>query len=82
MSEIALYDLLRRIPEVSNDEAKAAADDVASAKEVVTKDYLDARFARVEASISNMQTELKYQQWFLGLLFVLQVAILARLFMS
>ena len=75
MSEIALYDLLRRIPEVSNDEAKAAVDEVASAKEVVTKDYLDARLARVEVA-------LKYQQWFLGLMFVLQVAIFARSFVS
>ena len=33
MSEIALYNLLKRIPDVSNDEAKEAVVDVASCKQ-------------------------------------------------
>ena len=37
MSEIALYNLLKRIPDVSDDEAKEAVADVASAKDVATK---------------------------------------------
>ena len=37
MSEIALYNLLRRIPDVSDEEAKAAVAYVTSAKGVATK---------------------------------------------
>ena len=72
MSEIALYDLLRRIPEVSNDEAKAAVADVASAKEVATKS--DIRELKTE-----LKTELKYIRWFLGSMFALQLTIVGVL---
>ena len=37
MTEIALYNTLRKIPEVSDDEAKEAVADIASSKEVITK---------------------------------------------
>ena len=37
MSEIALYNTLRKIPEVSDDEAKEAVADIASEKDVATK---------------------------------------------
>ena len=38
-AEIALYEVLKRIPDVSSDEAKEAVADVANAKEVVTKAF-------------------------------------------
>ena len=37
MSEIALYDTLRKIPEVSDEEAKQAVADIANSREVATK---------------------------------------------
>ena len=55
MSEIALYEVLKQIPNVTDEQAKAAVVDVAKKEEVATK--LD--IARVEAAISNIQTELK-----------------------
>ena len=79
MSEIALYEALKLIPNITDEQAKAAVVDVAKKEEVVTKDYLDARFARVEAVISNVRTELKYIRWFLGFLFATQLAIVGVL---
>ena len=37
MSDIALYNTLRKIPEVSDDEAKEAVANIASEKDVATK---------------------------------------------
>ena len=47
MSGIALYNTLRKIPEVSEAEAKEAVADVASSKEVATK-----------ADLENLETRL------------------------
>ena len=47
MSEIALYESLRKIDGVSPEEAKEAADSVASAKEVATK-----------ADVANLKAEI------------------------
>ena len=40
MSDIALYNTLRKIPDVSDNEAKEAVADVASTKDVATKSDL------------------------------------------
>ena len=40
MSEIALYNTLRKIPEVSEAEAKEAVADIANSREVATKSDL------------------------------------------
>ena len=76
MSEIALYDTLRKIDGVSDAEAKEAVADVASTKEVATK----ADIAEVKGEIRELKAELKATQWMLGLLFVMNVAILIKLF--
>ena len=55
MSEVALYDLLRRIPEVSNDEAKAAVTDVAIASQVATKS--DIKDMATKSDIKDMATK-------------------------
>ena len=47
MSEIALYNLLKRIPDATDDEVKEVVADVAKKEEVVTKDYLDAKIERM-----------------------------------
>ncbi len=48
MSYIALYNTLRKIPDVSDDEAKEAVADVASSREVATR-----------ADITELKEELK-----------------------
>ena len=37
MSEIALYNLLKRIPDATDNEVEKAVDDVASSKDIATK---------------------------------------------
>ena len=52
MSDIALYNLLKRIPDATNDEVEKAIADVANTKEVATKDYIDAAIAKLETRIT------------------------------
>ena len=54
MSDIALYNALRKIPELSDAEAKEAAADVASSREIATKDYIDAAIAKQDVKIERM----------------------------
>ena len=57
MSEIALYNTLRKIPEVSEAEAKEAVADIASSKEVATKADIGLK-AETKADIANLETEM------------------------
>ena len=62
MSEIALYNTLRKIPEVSEVEAKEAVADVANSKEVATKADIAELKAATKADIAKIDktiTELK-----------------------
>ena len=52
MSDIALYNLLKRIPDATDDEVEKAIADVANTKEVATKDYIDAAIAKLETRIT------------------------------
>ncbi len=52
MSEISLYNALRKIPELSDDEAKEAVADVASSKTVATK----ADLANLEVRLTDKMT--------------------------
>ena len=70
MSEIALYDTLRKIPEVSDAEAKEAVADIASSKEVATKaDIAELKaetkteIVRVEKTIAELETKLTRQMY-------------------
>ena len=63
MSEIALYEVLKQIPNVTDEQAKAAVSDVASAKEVATKldivelrAELNTKMADINTKISNLET--------------------------
>ncbi len=55
MTDIALYNLLRRIPDATDDEVEKAVNDVASSREVATK----ADIARVDKTIAELKGELK-----------------------
>ena len=63
MSEIALYNLLKRIPETTDDEVKEAVADVANSKDVATK----ADLAEVKADVNAIK-------WMVGLLLAINVA--------
>ena len=54
MSGIALYNTLRKIPEVSEAEAKEAEADIMSTKEVATK----ADIAELETEMANLEMRL------------------------
>ena len=51
MSEIALYEALTKLGLEPN-EAKEAVADVASSKDVATKDYIDAAIAKLETRMT------------------------------
>ena len=51
MSEIALYNALTKLG-LPPDEAKEAVADVASSKDVATKDYIDAVIAKQDARLT------------------------------
>ena len=55
MTYIALYNTLRKIPNVTDDEVERAVNDVASSREVATK----ADIARVDKTIAELKGELK-----------------------
>ena len=57
MTEIALYNTLRKIPDVSDAEAKEAVGDIASSREVVTKADLKAEIVKVEKTIAEARDE-------------------------
>ena len=80
MSDIALYNTLRKISDVSDDEAKEAVSDVASLKEIATKADLKAEISRVDKTIAELNGKVSTMQWTIGLLFIMNVAILAKLF--
>ena len=53
MSTIDLYQLLRRIPDVTDEEAKAAADSIARAGGIVTKADWETALARLETNLTR-----------------------------
>ena len=57
MSEIALYDTLRKIPEVSDEEAKQAVADIANSREVATK--ADIKDMATKADIVELKAATK-----------------------
>ena len=59
MSEIALYNTLRKIPEVSEVEAKEAVADIANSKEVATKADIAELKAATKADIAELQAATK-----------------------
>ena len=53
MSEIALYNALTKLG-LEPEGAKEAVADVASSKDVATKDYIDAAIAKLDAKIERL----------------------------
>ena len=107
MSDIALYNLLKRIPDATDAEIKEAVADIASSKGIATRsdikelkaetkaditelkaatkvDIKDmatkADIAEVKAEIAELKGRMLGIQWALGLIFLMNAAILAKLF--
>ena len=86
MTEIALYNALRKIPEISDTEAKEAIADIASSREMATK----ADIARVDKTIAEMKgelkadireirAELKYMRWLIVIVVGIAVGVIKYL---
>ena len=54
MTDIALYNLLRRIPNATDDEIEKVVTDVASSKEVATKEFIKVEIANLETRLTNI----------------------------
>ena len=54
MSDIALYNTLRKIPDVSDDEAKEAVADIASSREVATRAHIAELKGELKSDIERM----------------------------
>ena len=85
MTEIALYNTLRKIPEVSDAEAKEAVADVASSREVVTKaDIMELKaetkteIARVEKTIAQLETKLTRQIYAVAGVIIAAIGLMIR----
>ena len=74
MSDIGLYNVLKRIPDTTDDEIEKAVADVASSKDVATK----ADISDIKIALAKLETEFKYLRW---ALLPLNVAILIKLFL-
>ncbi len=79
MSDIALYNTLRKIPDVSDAEAKEAVSDVASSKEVATKADIAELKGELKADIREIRAELKYMRWLIVIVVGIAVAIIKYL---
>ena len=86
MTEIALYNALRKIPEISDTEAKEAIANIASSREMATK----ADIARVDKTIAEMKgelkadireirAELKYMRWLIVIVVGIAVGVIKYL---
>ena len=76
MSEIALYNTLRKIDGVSDAEAKEAVADIANFKDVATKADLKEGLAELKADIRALKADIKAIKWLLGLLMAMNVALI------
>ena len=63
MSEIALFNLLKRIPDATEEEVEKAVADVASSKDVVTKTDIVKLEGFIKEGFAKINTELKYLRW-------------------
>ena len=74
MFGIALYNALRKIPEISDAEAKEAVADVASSKEVATKSDI----AEVKTAMTELKLEILKQQLGIAILIIAAVGLMIK----
>ena len=79
MTEIALYNALRKIPEISDTEAKEAVADIASSKDVATKADIAELKGELKGDIREIRAELKYLRWLIVIVVGIAVGIIKYL---
>ena len=80
MSDIALYNTLRKIPEVSDDEAREAVADIASSKEVATKADLKVEIGRIETMITEIKEVLTWRMVIVLGIYTAIVSLIVKIF--
>ena len=79
MTEIALYNALRKIPEVSDTEAKEVIADIVSSKDVATEADIAELKGELKGDIREIRTELKYLRWLIVIVVGIAVGIVKYL---
>ena len=86
MTDIALYNLLWRIPNATDDEVEKAVTNVASSREMATKADLKSEIAKVDKTIAELKSdireiraELKYLRWLIVIVVGIAVGIIKYL---
>ena len=74
MPGIALYNALRKIPEISDAEAKEVIADVASSKEVATKSDI----AEIKTAMAELKAEILKQQLGIAILIIAAVGLMIK----
>ena len=80
MSDIALYNTLRKIPEVSDDEAREAVADIANSKEVATKADLKVEVRRIETMIAELKEVLTWRMVIVLGIYTAIVSLIVKIF--
>ena len=80
MSDIALYNTLRKIPEVSDDEAREAVADIANSKEVATKADLKVEIRRIETMIAELKEVLTWRMVIVLGIYTAIVSLIVKIF--
>ena len=76
MSEIALYNILKKIDGTTDEEIEKAVSDVARSKDVATK----ADLLRIEKDLGELKAEVKAMKWMGGIIIAMNVGIFIKLF--
>ena len=80
MSEIALYNILKKIDGTTDDEIEKAVSDVARSKDVATKADLEIGLSKVRETIAELRGEVSTIKWMGGFIIAMNVGIFIKLF--
>ena len=76
MSEIALYNILKKIDGTTDEEIEKAVSDVVCSKDVATK----ADLLRIEKDLGELKAEVKAMKWMGGIIIAMNAGIFIKLF--
>jgi len=80
MSEIALYNLLKQIPDATYEAIKEAVADISSSKDVATKlDIVEVKteVSAVKAEVNALKADVNAVKWLVGLLLAINIGFIA-----
>ena len=86
MTDIALYNILRKVDGVTDSEAKEAVANIADSKDMATKADIMATKEYIKAEIANLETRLVKQIYAVAgiiiIVNIVSVGLMLRFFMS